>query len=208
VSTLERKVAALGGDVHGPLEEISVPMYVVDAQGTIVWVNAAADKLLPGATGKKFTDLLSPDEVHPARRLFALRVLGKAPFTDHKLSVHTHAGQRHEVEISSAPLKRGHRIVGVFGVLRAERGPTRARPGGVTPPTPQPPLTPRQHEVLVLLSKGLTTAQMAERMALSPQTVQNHIKALLRALGVRSRLEAVLAGHRLGLVSNSELSSD
>jgi PAS domain S-box-containing protein len=200
MSTLERKVTALGGDIHRPLEEVSVPMYVVDAQGTIVWVNAAAEKLLPGATGRKFTDLLSADDVHPARRLFAQRVLGKAPFTDHKLSVRTPAGQRHDVEISSAPLKRGHRIVGVFGVLRADRGPTPARPSGVTPPQ----LTPRQHEVLVLLSKGLTTAQMAERMGLSPQTVQNHIKALLRALGVRSRLEAVLAGHRLGLVSGSE----
>lgn len=204
MSTLERKVAALGGDIHRPLQEISVPMYVVDSHGTIVWMNGAAEKLLPDATGRKFTELLSPDKVHPARRLFALRVLGKAEFTDHKLSVRTPAGHRHDVEISSAPLKRGHRIVGVFGVLREDRGATPTRPSGVTPP----PLTPRQHEVLVLLSKGLTTAQMAERMGLSPQTVQNHIKALLRALGVRSRLEAVLAGYRLGLVSNSELSPD
>jgi PAS domain S-box-containing protein len=202
MTTLERKLIALGSDIHRPLEEISVPMYVVDAKGTIIWMNESAEQLLPGATGRKFTDLLSPDEVHPSRRLFALRVLGKAEFTDHKMSVRTTAGERHDVEISSAPLKQGHRIVGVFGVLREDRHPTPPRPSGVAPPQ----LTPRQHEVLVLLSEGLTTSQMAERMGLSPQTVQNHIKALLRALGVRSRLEAVLAGHRLGLVSNSELS--
>jgi PAS domain S-box-containing protein len=202
MTTLERKLIALGGDIHRPLEEISLPMYVVDAKGTIIWMNESAEQLLPGATGRKFTELLSPDKVHPARRLFALRVLGKAEFTDHKMSVRTSAGERHEVEISSAPLKQGHRIVGVFGVLREDRRPTPARPSGVAPPQ----LTPRQHEVLVLLSEGLTTSQMAERMGLSPQTVQNHIKALLRALGVRSRLEAVLAGHRLGLVSSSELS--
>jgi PAS domain S-box-containing protein len=202
MTALERKLIALGSDIHRPLEDISVPMYVVDAKGTIIWMNESAEKLLPGATGRKFTELLSPDAVHPARRLFALRVLGKAEFTDHKMSVRTAAGERHDVEISSSPLKQGHRIVGVFGVLREDQRPAPARPSGVAPP----PLTPRQHEVLVLLSEGLTTAQMAERMGLSPQTVQNHIKALLRALRVRSRLEAVLTGHRLGLVSNSELS--
>jgi PAS domain S-box-containing protein len=198
MNTLERKLDVLGGDIHGPLEDISVPMYVVDPQGTVVWINTAAERLIPSATGRKFTELLSPDEVHPARKQFALRMLGKAPFSDHKMSVRTPMGHRHDVEISSAPLKQGHRIVGVFGVLRVEpeTKPARSAPA-VTPPE----LTPRQHEVLVLLGKGLTTAQMAERMGLSPQTVQNHIKALLRSLGVRSRLEAVLLGTRLGLIS-------
>jgi PAS domain S-box-containing protein len=198
---LERKLEALGGDVHGSLEQLSVPMYVLDSHGTIVWINSAAAAIIPGATGRKFTEVLAPDEVHPARRLFALRMLGKAPFTDHSTTIRRPNGERHEVEISSAPLKRGHRIVGVFGVIRSDRTVS-AKP----PTTNAPELTPRQHEVLVLLAQGLTTAQMALEMGLSPETVQNHIKALLRQLKVRSRLEAVLAGHRLGLLPSLDAS--
>jgi DNA-binding NarL/FixJ family response regulator len=41
---------------------------------------------------------------------------------------------------------------------------------------------------------------MAEMMGLSQATVRNHVKRLLRALGVHSRLEAVAAGHRLDLI--------
>ena len=199
MSTLERKVEALGADIHGPLEEISVPMYVVDRHGTVVWINAAAEKVIPNAAGRKFTDLLSPDKVHPARRLFALRILGKSPFSDHKETVRTSTGERNEIEISSAPLKDGHRIVGVFGVFRIE---PETKQSTNLPDVAPPELTPRQHEVLMLLGQGMTTAQMAERMGLSPQTVQNHIKALLRTLGVRSRLEAVLVGTRLGLLAH------
>jgi PAS domain S-box-containing protein len=197
MTTLERKLQKLGGDVHSPLEQLSVPMYVLDSRGTIVWVNAAAADIIPGATGRKFTDVLAPDEVHPGRRLFALRILGKAPFTDHTTTLRAPNGERHEVEISSAPLKRGHAIVGVFGVIRADRTPPPKPPASEAPQ-----LTPRQHEVLVLLAQGLTTAQMADVMGLSPETVQNHVKALLRQLRVRSRLEAVLAGYRLGLLTS------
>jgi PAS domain S-box-containing protein len=199
--TLERKLDALGGDIHGSLEQLSVPMYVLDSRGTIVWLNAAAAAIIPGATGRKFSEVLAPDEVYPARRLFALRMLGKAPFTDHTTTIRQPNGERHEVEISSAPLKRGHAIVGVFGVIRDDRTES-AKP----PAADAPELTPRQHEVLTLLAQGLTTAQMADVMGLSPETVQNHVKALLRQLRVRSRLEAVLAGYRLGLLPSLDAS--
>ena len=46
MSTLERKLGALGGDIHGPLEQLSVPMYVLDSRGTIVWLNPAAAAII------------------------------------------------------------------------------------------------------------------------------------------------------------------
>ncbi len=66
--------------------------------------------------------------------------------------------------------------------------------------TPNESLTPRQIEVLSALARGATTKQIAESLDISIMTVRNHVRALLRALGVHSRLEAVVAARRRGLV--------
>ena len=54
-----------------------------------------------------------------------------------------------------------------------------------------PALTPRQTEVLRQLERGRSTKQIAAELHLSPETVRNHVRHLLHALGVNSRLEAV-----------------
>jgi len=54
-----------------------------------------------------------------------------------------------------------------------------------------PPLTARQREVLDHLASGASTDEIARAMGIRPVTVANHVAALLRRLGVRSRLEAV-----------------
>jgi DNA-binding NarL/FixJ family response regulator len=61
-------------------------------------------------------------------------------------------------------------------------------------------LTPREHEVLVLLADGKSTTDIVETLFLSVHTVRNHIRNLLTKLQVRSRLEAVAVGMRLGLI--------
>ncbi len=61
-------------------------------------------------------------------------------------------------------------------------------------------LTPRQNETLHLLAAGLTTEQIAERLGVSRETARNYIRRLLRALGVHSRLEAVVRGREDGLI--------
>jgi DNA-binding NarL/FixJ family response regulator len=75
-------------------------------------------------------------------------------------------------------------VRGVFGQIKDVE---EAEP----PPPPHPHLTPRQSEVLRLLDQGRSTEQMATDLHLSIDTVRNHIRGLLRALGVHSRLEAV-----------------
>ena len=197
---VENRLDALGGDIHGSLQEVSVPMYALDRRGKIVWLNDAANALVPGAIGRKFTDVLAPDQVHRARRVFALRMLGQAPFEDHATVINLPGGDRLPVEISSVPLRKHHQIVGVFGVMHPVQGPQ--RPGPIEAPVPE--LTPRQHEVLHMLGSGLTTDQMAEQMGLSGETVRNHVKAVLGQLGAKSRLEAVITGYRVGLLTAPE----
>jgi two-component system, NarL family, response regulator LiaR len=58
-------------------------------------------------------------------------------------------------------------------------------------------LTPRQWEVLELISAHKTTEQIAEALVLSPETVRSHVKHILRKLGARSREEAIAIVSRM-----------
>jgi DNA-binding NarL/FixJ family response regulator len=61
-------------------------------------------------------------------------------------------------------------------------------------------LTPRERQVLALLSGGLTIGQIATRLAISPRTVETHVAKLYRKLGVRGRVQAISRAATLGLV--------
>jgi DNA-binding CsgD family transcriptional regulator len=61
-------------------------------------------------------------------------------------------------------------------------------------------LTARQTEVLALVASGASTAQIAQMLHLSQETVRNHVRNILRRLGVHSRVEAVAVAYREGLL--------
>jgi DNA-binding NarL/FixJ family response regulator len=54
-------------------------------------------------------------------------------------------------------------------------------------------ITPRQADVLTLLLQGKSNKDIARRLGLSVETIKDHVAAVLRALGVNSRTQAVLA---------------
>ena len=62
------------------------------------------------------------------------------------------------------------------------------------------PLTPREREVLELLAEGISNRAIAERLVLSVNTVRNHVQSVLSKLGAHSKLEAVTAAVRDGLI--------
>lgn len=62
-------------------------------------------------------------------------------------------------------------------------------------------LTGREKEILVLVSKGCSNAEIGDILHLSPNTVKNHLKNLFEALGAADRAEAVAIGLRRGLIS-------
>jgi DNA-binding NarL/FixJ family response regulator len=64
-------------------------------------------------------------------------------------------------------------------------------------------LTTRETEVVTLLAEGLSNAAIGQRLAISTNTVRNHVQSLLSKLGVRSRLEAVAVATREGLISGA-----
>jgi DNA-binding NarL/FixJ family response regulator len=64
-------------------------------------------------------------------------------------------------------------------------------------------LTPRELEVLQLLSEGASKDVIGSRLFVSPNTVRNHIQSILTKLGTHSRLEAVAVATREGLIRRS-----
>lgn len=58
-------------------------------------------------------------------------------------------------------------------------------------------LTRREEEVLRLVAQGLTNAEIAERLYISPKTAGNHVSNILTKLNLRSRVEAAAYAHRV-----------
>jgi PAS domain S-box-containing protein len=186
------RLGRIGGDVESALEDVSVPSYVIDRTGVIVWVNAAAVRIVGDVRGKQFTSVVAPEETQRSREIFARNLLGTAQVSDNEVVVVDSAGARLPVEISSVPLRSGERVIGVFGIA-------------VPHPAESVPehhhvLTARQAQVLRMLARGFSTAQIAAHLHLSVETVRNHVAGLLRRLEVHSRLEAVALARQEGLL--------
>ena len=72
---------------------------------------------------------------------------------------------------------------------------------GTPPQADEPALTARESEVLRLIAKGLSVAEVATLLALSRHTVAGYLKDIYRKLSVGSRAEATLEALRRGLVA-------
>ena len=93
----------------------------------------------------------------------------------------------------AAMVARELREKGVRDVPRGPHAATRANEAA---------LTRRELEVLGLVAEGLKNADIAERLFLSPRTVDHHVSAIRRKLDARTRGEAVAAAGRLGLLED------
>jgi PAS domain S-box-containing protein len=176
-------------------ERLPIAMYVADRSGVLRWVNRAGRALIGDATGRAFPHVIAPERQHETREQFARKVIGAAEATSFETTLVSPAGERIPVELASVPLRGEEDVVGVLGVALVLNDPPAVPPPASSAP---PNLTPRGHEVLRLLADGRTTTEISEDLGIAIETTRNHIRGVLRALKVKTRLEAVVLALRSG----------
>ena len=182
-------------DVLALLDDLEVIPYTADREGRITWVGGAVVKLLGYSPaeilGREPALFVAGDGLDQVRDQLQRKLIGDAKRTVYEVTALAKDGSRVPLQVVSAPLLEDGKIVGVRGVAIGRQETTSVTGSG---------LTPRQHEVLQLLAEGLTTIAIAARLEISEQTARNHIRAVLAALNSHSRLEAVAAARRAGMI--------
>ena len=185
---------ALSASAVGLLEAVAVPAYIVDNDLRVRWQNKASKELVGDLRGRlEGSSQVVPEDLDRARDAFTQKQNG-AEHAEVELSVLRRDGTLVRIAVSSVPLKNpAGQMIGSFGLIQVlgelDQASERA-----------PRLSPRERETLALLAAGHSTVEMAEQMAISKETVRNHVKRVLRALDASSRVEAVAKARRAGLV--------
>lgn len=95
-----------------------------------------------------------------------------------------------EAQPAIAMVQQKLRQMGSSKIPRGPRKSTRTNPAG---------LTNREFEILELVAEDLTNSQIADRLFISPKTVENHVTTILSKLNVQSRQDAAAFAHRHNL---------
>lgn len=191
---LREALGRLGVDVVEALSDTGLPTAVIDANGIIRWISDDARKIFgEGAVGRSWFSFIDEHDVRAMREEHARVTMGSSTPRVLTVTVVAQNGKRLRGEVVGLQLRRDHRVVGIFGTGRL-------RPVALRRERLTAQLTPRQSQVLRLLAAGESTEQIASELGIAVDTTRNHIRALLRRLGVHSRLEAVARAHRTGLL--------
>ncbi|MDP9330916.1 MAG: response regulator transcription factor [Actinomycetota bacterium] len=131
------------------------------------------------------------------------RTDGAAVLDAMRVGVRGYLGKTHELRDIADAIRRvasGEKVIAP-GLERAAmvalgRLARRAREGSEMSAR----LSPREREILLLMSDGLTMRQVARRLSISQRTVETHVAKLYRKLGVRTRMQAIARASSLGLI--------
>jgi DNA-binding NarL/FixJ family response regulator len=102
---------------------------------------------------------------------------------------------RHAVRVAA----RGDALLSP-GVTRRLIAEFAARPAAEPPGDRLTPLTGREREVLGMVAGGLSNAEIAGRLVMSPATVKTHVNRIMSKLGAHDRAQLVVIGYETGLV--------
>ena len=176
-------------------------LFAFDANLAVVFWNRAAEELTgvsaDGAVGRNCWEVLGGHDERGNlvchRGCSTARLAREGwPVPCQGLLVKAWNGEQ-SVEVSTVAVDDGVRPL--FLHVMIPHGEARGlQPGAV-------PLTPRQQEVLSLLTDGVPAKVIAARLGLAEATVRNHIRAILASLGAHSQLEAIAEARRLQLVN-------
>ncbi len=184
-------------DISGSAADFeNISGHLVDVEPDVVLVEMAADA---------HEELLNALEDIEIAREYAVVVLSEQPRADW-LSKALRAGVRAVLprEVTPEQLRAALEAVaaGLVVVHPSEVNAVLPAPAPLSSPIRElpEPLTPREREVLQMISTGLGNKEIAGRLSISEHTVKFHVASILGKLGASSRTEAVSIGIRHGLV--------
>jgi PAS domain S-box-containing protein len=198
---LAQDVGVMAGELQGVdvwlVDSLVVPASLHDVDGRFVRMNAAAERAIGSSNahwlGRHFTEPVPPEARENVEAQFRHAVETGEP-TDFETVFTDASGHIRGVRAQHLPLRRGDAIVGVLILAFDVRQP----PSGLEL---HPRLTPRQREILELLARGLSTSEIAKELTLSTETVRNHLRRVFGELHVHTRVEAIVAAQRFGLLA-------
>jgi len=192
--------------------------FVIDAEDRITSWNRAAGQILGYAprevVGRACCDVFAGHDLegnrvcYPGCRVMTL-VRMDEPVRHFDIRVHTKGGRPVWLNMSILPtttpagqpltIHLFRDVTATRELLTLVEERLAPRPSTADPLAPAGALSRRELEVLRLMTQGLNTSGIAERLTVSRATVRNHVQNILGKLGVHSRLEAVAfaARHRL-----------
>ena len=160
------------------------------------------DIRMPGLDGIAATQRLA--ERGPAKT----RVLMLTTFDEDQLVYEAMRAGASGFLLKSAPPARLAEAVRVIAAGEALLAPSITRrlvedfvhrpPPGTTPPAEVAELTDREREVLALIARGLSNAEIATELVVSEATVKTHVNRLLGKLNLRDRVQAVVLAYETG----------
>jgi len=180
------------------------PSMVVDSEHRILLWNRGAERLL----GRRASDVIGRrcHEVLAGRDPFGNRAchIACAPCAmlragervrTFEITVPTPGGTNCSLRISTTVVRREKWADLIVHTFESAETPLKVAATG------EPPLTPRQRDVLRLIAAGLQNKEIATELGLSLATVRNHVHAILDTLGLHSKLEAVALAFKSGWVA-------
>jgi PAS domain S-box-containing protein len=188
---LSTQLESIGASLDDAFEALGLPAWLIDANGSILWLNRAALELAGDRRSGHYIATIAPESRHQAQTLFSRKLLGVDVATESLVTVTGPNGERVLLESNGVALRSGGKVVGVFGVGKIV-GETQEA-GSVT-------LAPRLHETLRLLADGKSTDAIAAALGVTRESARNYVRLLLKALDAHSRVEAVARGRELGLL--------
>jgi DNA-binding CsgD family transcriptional regulator len=197
--TDEALLTVLGADLRHALNAMSLAVYVVDADGIVRWSNEAAAAITGHGIGESYLHLIAPEH-RPRGKVHFARIVVGGTAVEFALTVIGRAAARVDVQVYAAPLRHRSTVIGAIGIVICVDQQAQAERAAALPTRHAPDLTPRQTEVLSLLAQGLDTYEIADRLGIAVETTRNHVRGLLKRLGVHSRLEAVYVARMHGLL--------
>jgi len=202
-------------DLNGAVSHASAAVFAVDGDGRIAIWNRATEKLLgyPAreVIGRPSCEVFRPeragDETLCYRGCHARLISLDTPMGRVDLRTRTDAGHPIRLSVSAlviaGPTARGPTVMHLLRELTAPKPPLASAGASDEADAPRGdrrPLTRREIDVLRLMDAGLDTRMIAGTLCVSHATVRNHVQSILGKLVVHSRLAAVAAAHRGGLL--------